>query len=157
MLPALPALTQDAAALLADFESEALAQRWTPGIRIHTTRAMRILLSWLGSAAPIPEADVRALGAAHRGVKIRRLLWFLSSHGLLDPAPGRELSADHAAVTRLIDEIPQPMAAELRRWVSVMRGQGRRKRPPASFRPSATTSATHPPCSAAGGSMRRAG
>jgi len=134
MLPALPALTQDSAALLADFESEALAQRWTPGIRIHTTRAMRILLSWLGTAAPIPEADVRALGTAHRDVKVRRLLWFLSSHGLLDQEPSRELSADHAAVTRLIDEIPQPMAAELRHWVAVMRGQGRRKRPPASFR-----------------------
>jgi hypothetical protein len=134
MLPALPALTQDAAALLADFESEALAQRWTPGIRIHTTRAMRILLSWLGSAVPIPEADVRALGTAHRDVKVRRLLWFLSSHGLLDRDPSRELPAHQAAVTRLIGEMPQPMVGELRRWVAVMRGQGRRKRPPASFR-----------------------
>jgi hypothetical protein len=34
---------------------------------------------------------------------------------LLDPASSSGLSVDHAAATRLIDEIPEPVAAELRR------------------------------------------
>lgn len=103
-------------------------------MRASTTRAMRVLLSWLGVSAPIPEADVRALGSARAGVKVRRLLSFLAGRGLLKPAPDSHLHPLELAVARRIGQLPGPMAAELRRWVAVMRGQGRREHRAASFR-----------------------
>jgi hypothetical protein len=65
----LPALTPAAAAVLARFESEARGRQWTQHTRIATREALRVLLSWLGTAAPVPEAEVRALAEARRGVQ----------------------------------------------------------------------------------------
>jgi hypothetical protein len=78
----LPALTPAATAVLAWFESEARGRQWTQHTRIATREALRVLLSWLGAAAPVPEAEVRALAEARRGVLTRRLLAFLSVQSL---------------------------------------------------------------------------
>jgi site-specific recombinase XerC len=129
-----PALTPAAAIVLARFEREALGQQWTHNTRFVTCQAMRVLLSWLGTAVPIAEADVRALADARRYVMVRRILYFLSSYGLLDPDPVRQQDWMQRAVARRIGEFPGPAAAELERWVTVLRGQGRREHRAVSYR-----------------------
>src|SRR6266540_1405379 len=52
---ALPALTGPAQQLLDEFDQFARAQSWTPAIRAFHLRSLRLLLAWLGAAAPIHE------------------------------------------------------------------------------------------------------
>jgi integrase len=129
-----PALTPAAAAVLARFESQARRRQWTQHTRIATREALRVLLSWLGAAAPVPEAEVRALAEARRGVLIRRLLEFLTTQGLLVPDPELQHEAVQRSVMQRIGEYPGSISAELERWTSVLRGQGRRAHRPLLWR-----------------------
>ena len=104
---AIPALTPAAAAMLARFENEARRQQWTQHTRIATREALRVLLSWLGTAVPVPEAEVRALAEARRGVLIRRLLAFMSAQDLLAPDPELQHEAMQRAVMQRISEYPR--------------------------------------------------
>ncbi|MGH3249849.1 MAG: hypothetical protein ACRDOI_27120, partial [Trebonia sp.] len=122
------------AAVLARFESEARCLQWTQHTRIATREALRVLLSWLGAASPVPEAEVRALVEARRGVLTRRLLAFLSTQGLLAPDPALQQEAIQRVVMRRIGEYPGSISAELERWTAVLRGQGRRVHRPLSWR-----------------------
>jgi integrase len=130
----LPALTPAAAAVLARFDSEAGGRQWTQHTRIATRAALRVLLSWLGTAAPVPEAEVRALAEARHGVLTQRLLAFLSTQDLLAPDPALHHEAMQRAVMQRISEYPGSISAELERWTSVLRGQGRRAHRPLSWR-----------------------
>lgn len=126
----LPALTVPARCLIGDFRS---SQR---GIRSShaSTRALLVLVSWLGTDAPFHEADIRALGAQGQGTQVRRVLAFLAARGMLVPDPARQREPREHAVTRLLASLPAPVAAELGAWVAVMRGQGRVRHPALAFK-----------------------
>lgn len=120
---ALPTMTGPAQALLDNFRQFADAEGWSVGLRNRAARSLRILLACLGAQAPIPEADVLSLP----GHTNRRILRFLQQQqrvtGAHDTTPVDP--EDRAVATRIL-ALPEPIASEVRRWVKVLRGQGRR-------------------------------
>jgi hypothetical protein len=130
---ALPALTPAAERLLEAFKQRSRAQAWDDGIRGEATRALHLLLAWLGAAAPIPEADIRSIPTARRWTSSRRVLRFLEEHDLVVPDPARQVDVDQHAVEQRLQTLPDGIAGELRRWVQVLRGQGRRQHRPMGF------------------------
>lgn len=118
----LPALTEHAQTLLEQFRQAARAERWSVSLRTRATRSLRMLLSWLGTDAPIPEADILSLP----GNASRRVLRFLDSHRLVATIPGSPVDHEERAVAARIQTLPEPIASEVRRWVTALRGQGRR-------------------------------
>ncbi len=126
---ALPALTGPAQQLLDEFDRFARAQSWTPAIRAFHLRSLRLLLAWLGAAAPIHEVDVKAvaiLGPSYAG---QRIAQFLRAKGLLIPDPATTIDADQADVQWLLATLPSRVVPEVEAWIRVLRGQGRRPSP----------------------------
>jgi hypothetical protein len=80
------------------------------------------------AAAPIAEEDTRALTATIPHTTSGRVLSLLEERGLLTPATSRATSADQRWVEEHIAQLPEPINDELRIWVKVMRGDGRRRR-----------------------------
>ena len=99
---------------------------WNASPRNAGARTLRILLAWVGADAPIHEADIRAL-SQRRSTTIRRVLQFLDERGMVIPDPARQGTAVERAIQHRIQTLPDPIAGELRRWVQVVRGQGRRE------------------------------
>lgn len=127
----LPGLTPSAEALMVAFRQEAGSQQgWADSSAI---TGMKVLLSWLGADAPIPEADIRALGREER-VSARRVLRFLTARDLVVPDPERQSEPRQHAVYRLIEGLPDGIGGEVRQWVMVMRGQGRREHSPRPYK-----------------------
>lgn len=131
-LDELPALTPKAQALLEEFQRHARQHGWNTTPRVMGATTLKILLAWIGADAPIPEADIRAL-AARRGTTVRRVLRFLDAKGMVIPDPDRQGDPVERAVHRRINTLPDSIAKELRRWVLVLRGQGRRPHPQFPF------------------------
>lgn len=132
-LERLPTLTPTAQALLEEFQRYAHDHAWDVQVRRLAARSLRIVLAWVGADAPIPEADVRALPLDRPGTSARRVVAFLAERGLLVADPIRELDAHEQAVDQRIATLPEPIGDELRRWVQVLRGEGRRPHPARSF------------------------
>ncbi|MEU6381642.1 hypothetical protein [Streptomyces sp. NPDC046909] len=97
-------------------------------------RALRIVLAWLGAAAPVSERDLQALATLDPNISGQRVIWFLAERGLLEPDPSRQIDRDAQTVRKIIDRFPVPMRDELRSWVQVLKGEGRREHPPLSSR-----------------------
>lgn len=129
----LPTLTSRAAVLVELFEKRARDHAWDPQIRQLAVRNLRVLLAWVGAEAPIDETDIRSLTIARPGPAARRLLQFLSEHDLVIPDPQRAVDADQRWIDQRISELPTPIAEQVRRWVVVLRGEGRRAHPTMSF------------------------
>ncbi|WUI03835.1 hypothetical protein OHR68_19185 [Spirillospora sp. NBC_00431] len=127
----LPALTPEAEQLITAFQTFMSEQRWGMGPEKTALRAIRIIAAWLGAQAPIPEDDIRALTANDRRARAKRLIQFLNSRNLLVPAPRQD--RDQRKTDALINELPDPLARDLRTWVRVLRGQGRRHHPATSW------------------------
>jgi hypothetical protein len=87
-LDQLPALTPAAEALIGEFSQQARSRAWNKASRNNGTKTLRILLAWIGVAAPIHEADIRAL-SDRPGTTIRRVLQFLDERGMVIPDPAR--------------------------------------------------------------------
>ena len=121
----LPALTPAASLLVDELDRHALAAGWASGSRNNATKTLRILLAWLGADAPVPEADIRALHA-RPSTTIRRVLAFLRDRGMVIPDPGRPGTAVERTIQQHIDALPDGIAGEVRQWVKVVRGEGRR-------------------------------
>jgi hypothetical protein len=128
----LPALTPAASRLLDDLTRHARDRGWTKASRNAAERSLRILLAWVGADAPIHEADIRAL-AGRRATTVRRVLQFLAQRDMVIPDPVRRGEAAERAVEQRIATLPDPIAGEIRRWVLVLRGQGRRPHPQFPF------------------------
>ncbi len=124
-LDQLPALTPEASALVHELGRQARAAGWTSASRNNATKTLRILLAWLGADAPVPEADIRALHA-RPSTTIRRVLAFLRDRGMVIPDPARPGTAVERTINHHIDALPGGIADEVRQWVKVVRGQGRR-------------------------------
>jgi hypothetical protein len=132
-LDRLPTLTVSAQALLDDFQLYSRDRLWDEQIRRHAARSLRIVLAWVGADAPIPEADVRSLPTDRPGTNARRAVQFLVERGLLVPDPDRHVDVDERAIEQRLETLPAGIADELRRWVQVLRGEGRRPHPSRSF------------------------
>jgi Phage integrase, N-terminal SAM-like domain len=131
-LDQLPSLTPAASAVLDAFVQHAREQGWTAASRNTGARTLRILLAWVGADAPVHEADIRAL-TGRRATTTRRVLQFLTRHNMVTPDPGRQGDAAERAIRQRIATLPPPIAGDLRRWVLVLRGQGRRPHPQFPF------------------------
>ena len=124
-LDQLPALTPAAGALVEEFNQQARLRGWNPASRNSGTKTLRILLAWIGADAPIREADIKAL-SGRPGTTVRRVLQFLGERGMVIPDPARQGTAVQRTVQQRIQALPETIAAELRQWVKVARGEGRR-------------------------------
>src|SRR5487761_257978 len=113
----LPALTGAAQHLLDDFSRAQPA----PGDEAagKASRALRILVAWLGAEASFHEADVRAMAGLRRSVQVRRVLTFLAARDMLIPDPGRQAEPRQHAVDRLLASLPGQIGRETTTWVTV--------------------------------------
>jgi hypothetical protein len=132
-LDQLPSLTPAAEALLNDFRQHVQARGLDEQVRRIAARSLRILLAWTGADAPIHEADIWALPADRPGTSARHVLGFLQQRGLVTPDPARQVDLHQQAIEQRLQELPSEIAEELRRWVLVLRGEGRREHRPMSF------------------------
>jgi len=132
-LDRLPSLTPAAKALLAKFREHARVRGWEEEVRRLAARSLRIVLAWVGADAPIREADISGIAADRPGTSARRMIQFLASRDLLVPDPERQADPHEQAVGRRLRGFPAGIAAELRRWVLVLRGEGRRPHQPMAF------------------------
>jgi hypothetical protein len=124
-LDQLPALTPAASALVGELDRHARACGMDNGPRNNATKTLRILLAWLGAGAPVHEADIRAL-SSRPGTAVRRVLQFLDDRRMIIPDPARPGTAVERTINHHIDTLPGVTAGEVRLWVKVIRGQGRR-------------------------------
>ena len=131
-LALLPALTPAARCLLEALTRHAKDRGWTKASRNSAERTMRILLAWVGADAVVHEEDIRAL-AGRRATTVRRVLQFLTQCDMVIPSPGRRGEAAERAVEQRIAALPGGIGREIRRWVQVLRGQGRRPHPQFPF------------------------
>ncbi|HEY6423998.1 MAG TPA: hypothetical protein VIY28_12275 [Pseudonocardiaceae bacterium] len=132
-LDRLPSLTPIAEALLEEFQQHARTRGCDEQVRRIAARSLRILLAWIGADAPIHEADIWALPADRPGTSARHVLHFLTDHKLVITDPARQIDIHHQAIQTRLQELPAGIADELRRWVLVLRGEGRREHRPMSF------------------------
>jgi hypothetical protein len=132
-LDRLPALAPSADALMMELDRYARARHWDSSLRGLVARSLRIILAWIGADAPIPEADIRSLPADRPGTNACRAVQFLAERGLLIPDPDRKIDVHEQVVEQRIQAMPADLAEELRRWVQVLRGEGRRPHPARSF------------------------
>jgi hypothetical protein len=124
-LDQLPALTPAASALVDELDRHARACGMETGPRNNATKTLRILLAWLGADAPVHEADIRAL-SSRPSTAVRRVLQFLDDRGMIIPDPARPGTAVERTINHRIDSLPGVIAGEVRQWVKVIRGEGRR-------------------------------
>jgi hypothetical protein len=129
----LPSLTPAAQALLAEFRKHARAQGWEEEVRRLAARSLRIVLAWVSADTPVHEADIRGIPADRPGTSARRMLQFLASRNLIIPDPARETDPHEQAIEHRLRGLPAGIAGELRRWVLVLRGEGRRQHQPMAF------------------------
>ncbi|MFE9687247.1 hypothetical protein [Streptomyces sp. NPDC006285] len=113
--------------MLDDLRHHAKQQGWDEQVRRLAARSLRILLARLGADAPIHEADIRSLPADRPGTSTRRILQFLTRRGLVVPDPARQIDNHQRAIDQRIQTLPENIADELRNWVLVLRGEGRRE------------------------------
>lgn len=91
------------------------------------------MLAWIGADAPIREADISGIAADRPGTSARRMIQFLASRDMLIRDPAREAGIHELAIERRLNGLPAGIAGELRRWVLVLRGEGRRLHDPMAF------------------------
>ncbi len=126
-LAQLPSLTPDAQALAGAFRQRAAERGLDEQVNRIAARSLRILRAWLGANAPIHEADIWSLPAGRPGTSARHILSFLQQCGLLIADPGRQIDIHQRAIEQRLAELPAGIADELRAWIRVLRGEGRRE------------------------------
>jgi len=130
---ALPALTPEAQSLLAAYDRIAEAHSWEASITDFNRRTLRILLSWLGAAAPIAETDVKAVAALAPNHGARRATQFLHASGLLIPDPAARTDVNQDVIEQQVAALPGQLGHEVGTWISVLRGEGQRPSPVMSW------------------------
>ncbi|MFJ3861481.1 tyrosine recombinase XerC [Streptomyces sp. NPDC090085] len=116
-----PAMTEQAAALVAGFYPYTEERGWKRDDVHSTQRVLRIVVTHLGIAAPIKDADIRALArlsSNHQGV---RAIDYLRRQGLLEEADA--IDSDHAASRALAARLPDPFAGSVNTWIDVLTGK----------------------------------
>ncbi|WP_405853842.1 hypothetical protein OG407_00280 [Streptomyces sp. NBC_01515] len=132
----LPSLTPESEQIAAEFTRVSRRQNRLidPDPHRHkaSLRALRIVLAWLGAAAPVRERDLRTLATLDRNISGQRVVWFLAERGLLERDPALQIDRDALRAEEIIARFPPTMEDELRSWIKVLRGEGRREHPPLS-------------------------
>ena len=126
-LAQLPSLTPDAQALVQAFRKHAAERGLDEQVNRIAARSLRILLAWLGADAPIHEADIWSLPADRPGTSARHILSFLHQCGLVIADPARQIDSHQRAIEQRLAGLPAGIAGELRAWIRVLRGEGRRQ------------------------------
>lgn len=129
----LPELTEPAQQLADEFVSMMRDQQWDLDQRVAHLRPLVILLSWLGADAPIREADVVELSRQDVNLSARRVCQFLKARGMLVEDPALHRDRDYEWIEHALAGLPEQIATEVRAWVTVLRGQGRREHEPRSY------------------------
>jgi hypothetical protein len=124
---ALPALTEPAQHLITEFERHGHNQKWRGFSIAHNSRVLRILLAWLGATAPLHEVDVTAIARLQPDYNGLRVAQYLDTRGLLIPDPVSAVNSADTAVDRAISQLPHQFRTEITAWITVLRGQGRRR------------------------------
>ncbi|MFE3106797.1 hypothetical protein [Kitasatospora indigofera] len=130
-LEELPPLTPAGKLLVDELQVAMDGQSWADGPRKRSVRALRVLVAWLGAEAPLPEEDLQSLATDTAQAHVKRLSQFLASRNLLVAAPRDD--AHQLAISTVLNGLPSAIAAELRTWVTVLRGEGRWDHPPTSW------------------------
>jgi hypothetical protein len=125
---ALPAPTPAAGQLIREFARHQREQVRDPDYR-KDSRTLTILVSWLGADNPIPEADVHDLARLDTNLAATRVCQFLRARGLLTDDPRLHQDPHLAWIDNALGDLPAQLELELRTWVTVLRGQGRRRHP----------------------------
>ncbi|MCX4834345.1 hypothetical protein OG746_37095 [Streptomyces sp. NBC_01016] len=122
------ALTTEAKALRDDFADylrrNGVDPRFAGG---GSLRTLRTLTGRLGVAAPLREADVKAIATLSENHNGRRVICFLRLHGLLEPEPIRK--AELIRARTLASSLSAPFAAAVHLWIDVLLGQGHQPSP----------------------------
>ncbi|MEU7158480.1 site-specific integrase [Streptomyces chrestomyceticus] len=117
-----PALTEAAAALVADFTTYMRSRGWNTNAFNGNIRTLRIVTGHLGTELLIRETDIRALASLRPSLNGARVLNYLRLRGLLEPQPPQEPNiarARHHACS-----VSQPaFAAALHTFIDVLTGQ----------------------------------
>ena len=87
----------------------------------------------MGADAPIHETDIYNLAQLRTDLTPIRLSQFLETNGRLIADPERRRDSNQQHIEHVIAGYPAPVTAELRAWVAVLRGDGRRHRPQRSY------------------------
>lgn len=125
-------LTEVATQLIDDFVQMCRDDEQDPGFH-RDLRTLRILLFWLGRTE-VWERDVHDLAQLDANLKAKRVCQFLRARGLLIEDPDRHRDRNQEWIEATIDALPMSLGNEVRTWVTVLRGQGRRERPARGYR-----------------------
>nr|WP_258404912.1 hypothetical protein [Streptomyces sp. F8] len=90
-------------------------------------RTLTILAYWLGAESVFQERDVHDLALLDPNLAAKRVCQFLASRGLLAEDPELHQDADQVWIETVVGKLPPTVADEVRLWVQVLRGQGRRE------------------------------
>jgi len=132
-LAQLPSLTPAAQALAGAFRQHGAERGLDEQVNRIAARSLRIVLAWLGADAPIHEADIWSLPADRPGTSARHILSFLHQCGLVIADPARQIDSHQRAIEQRLAGLPAGIAGELRAWIRVLRGEGRREHPAMAF------------------------
>ncbi len=90
-------------------------------------RTLTILVYRLGAETVFQERDVHDLALLDPNLGAKRVCQFLAARGLLAEDPELHRDADQVWIEATISTLPPTVADEVRLWVQVLRGQGRRE------------------------------
>jgi hypothetical protein len=129
----LPELSAAARQLVSAFDRIMREQHWPEQARWMNRRTLTILISWLGADAPVLESDVYDLARADVNLAAKRVCQFLKGRGLLIEDAGLHQDRDQKWINQALAALPPVISSELRTWVSVLRGEGRREHEAISY------------------------
>ncbi|MVO90250.1 hypothetical protein GPA10_37245 [Streptomyces sp. p1417] len=118
----LPALTEQAAAVLDDFTAYIRRRGWKIGQLGASIRTLRILAAYLGIAAPIRETDIRAVAGLSHNHQGARVINYLRRRGLL--ISDEPVDTYVAKARSIADRLPATFSEPVHVWIDVLVGQG---------------------------------
>ncbi|MGW3983592.1 hypothetical protein [Streptomyces mirabilis] len=115
-------------AIVEELDQLARDQAWSSATRKKSLRTLRVLLAWLGTGAPVIERDVQSVGDLSPHYNTVRVAGFLQAKGML-VVDSQAIGTDEASVRRWISRAPAQFQGDLRTWIAVLRGGGKRPSP----------------------------
>ncbi|MFE0358055.1 hypothetical protein ACFW2K_33445 [Streptomyces nigra] len=127
--PGLVKISEPGQAIIGELDQLARDQAWSSATRKKSLRTLRVLLAWLGTGTPILERDVVGVGDLSPYYNTVRVAGFLQSKGML-VVDSDVIGTHEASVRRWVKQAPPQFQADLRTWIAVLRGGGKRPSPP---------------------------
>ncbi|GHD58113.1 hypothetical protein GCM10010317_046830 [Streptomyces mirabilis] len=127
--PGLLKISEPGQAIISELDRLARDQAWSSATRKKSLRTLRVLLAWLGTGNPILERDVVGVGDLSPYYNTVRVAGFLQAKSMLT-IDSDTIGTHEASVRRWVDQAPAQFQADLRTWIAVLRGCGKRPSPP---------------------------